>query len=178
MLDSAEIDSRYLKELDDLIGVQTSIPGKDKAPLLATVKKRKLDCKGEPIGTYNPSPILNSRIYELDFPEGRVEKYSVNVILENMTDQADSNDRDTSLYDEVISARKDEGVVVEKGEKAFTVIDGLKKPIITTKGWDIQIKWKDGSVSWHPLSLIKSSNPIELEEYAVSNKLSKEPAFK
>ena len=58
------------------------------------------------------------------------------------------------------------------------MVDGIRKPIITTKGWNIQIKWKDGSVSWHPLSIVKSSNSIKLAEYAVSNKFSDEPAFK
>ena len=33
-------------------------------------------------------------------------------------------------------------------------------------------------MSWHPLSAVKSSNQIDLAEYAVSNKLSNEPAFK
>ena len=35
------IDDRYLADLDNLIGVQVSLPGKDGIPLLATVKKRK-----------------------------------------------------------------------------------------------------------------------------------------
>ena len=58
------------------------------------------------------------------------------------------------------------------------MVGGIMKPIITTKGWNIQIKWKDGSVSWYPMSIVKSSNPIEFVEYDVSNKLSDEPAFR
>ena len=58
------------------------------------------------------------------------------------------------------------------------MINETMKPIITTKGWNIQIKWKNGSVSWHPMFVVKSSNPIEIAEYAMSNKLSDEPAFK
>ena len=46
------------------------------------------------------------------------------------------------------------------------------------KGWNIQIKWKDCTVSWHPMFIVKSSNPIELGEYAVSNELSDKPAFR
>ena len=93
-------------------------------------------------------------------------------MLENMIDRVKSNDWDASLFDEIISARKEEKIAVEKGERAFTMVDGIRKPIITTKGWNIQIKWKDGSVSWHPMSTVKSSNPIKLAEYSVSNKLS------
>ena len=122
--------------------------------------------------------MLDSRIYELEFPDGRVEEYAVNVILENMVDQVKSNDWDVSLFDEIVCATKDEKTVIKKGEGAFTMVDGIKTPIITNKGWNIQIKWKDGSVSWHPMSIVKSSNPIELAEYAVNNKLSDEPTFR
>ena len=78
----------------------------------------------------------------------------------------------------LVSATKDEKVVIKKGEGAYTMVDGSIKPIITTKGWNIQIKYKDGSVSWHPMSIVKYSNPIEVTEYTLSNELSIEPAFK
>ena len=177
-LGTKEIDSRYLDELDKLIGAQISLPSKDGTPLLAIVKKRKLNHRGDPVGFSHSNPMLDSRIYELEFPDGRVEEYSVNIILENMVDQVESNEWDSSFFDEVITVRKDEEIALKRGERAFTEINGFRRPIITTKGWSVQVKWKDGSVSWHPLSLIKSSNPIELAEYAVSNKLSEEPAFK
>ena len=95
-----------------------------------------------------------------------------------MVNQVKSNSWDASLFDEIISARKDEKLAVEKGEKTFTTVDRIMQPINTTKGWNIQIKWKDGLVSWHPMSIVKSSNPIELAENAVSNKLSDEPALR
>ena len=109
-LDANEIDTRYLCELDNLIGAQVTLPNKDRLPLLAIVKKIKLNFKGEPVGSSNLSPILDSRIYELEFPDGRIEEYSVNVILENMIDQVKSN----TLFDEIISVRKDEKIAVEK----------------------------------------------------------------
>ena len=177
-LDVRKINTRYQNELVNLIGSQVPLPDKDRLPLLAIVKKRKLNFKGEPVASSDPSPMLDSRIYELKFPDGRVEEYAVNIILENMVGQVKSNDWDASLFDEIVSATKDEKIVIKKGEGAFTMVDGVKTPVITTKGWNIQIKWKDGSVLWHPLSIVKSSNPIELAEYAVSNKLSDEPAFR
>ena len=50
-LDANEIDTRYLSELDNLIGAQVSLPMKDWLPLLAIVKRRKLNYKGEPVGS-------------------------------------------------------------------------------------------------------------------------------
>jgi hypothetical protein len=48
---------------------------------------------------------------------------------------------------------------------------------MTTKGWELCILWKDGSTSCEALRNIKESNPIQLAEYAVANKIAQEPAF-
>ena len=47
----------------------------------------------------------------------------------------------------------------------------------TTKGWQLLVQWKDRSTSWTPLKDLKESNPVEVAEYAVANKIPKEPAF-
>ncbi len=54
---------------------------------------------------------------------------------------------------------------------------GKRHPRITTQGWDLQVEWRDGSTTWVPLSELKESNPIEVAEYTVANKIAKEPAF-
>ena len=54
---------------------------------------------------------------------------------------------------------------------------GSKKRKITTKGWWLLVKWKDGSSSWTSLREAKEANPIEVAEYAVSAGISDEPAF-
>ena len=61
-LDAREINTRHLNELDNLIGAQVIIPDKDGLPLLAIVKKRKLNVKGGSVGSFDPSPILDSII--------------------------------------------------------------------------------------------------------------------
>jgi hypothetical protein len=47
----------------------------------------------------------------------------------------------------------------------------------TTKGWKLQVCWKDGTTSWEPLRYLKSSNPIEVSKYAIACGLDSEPAF-
>ena len=133
-LNVRKIDTRYQNELDNLIGAQVSLPDKDGLPSLAIVRKTKLNFKGEPVGSFDPSLMLDSRIYELEFPDGRIEECTVNLILENMIDQVKSNDWDASLFDEIVSATKDEKTVIKKTDGAFTMMDGIKTPIITTKG--------------------------------------------
>ena len=39
------------------------------------------------------------------------------------------------------------------------------------------VQWKDGSVSWEKLKDLKESNPVEVAENAVANRIVEEPAF-
>ena len=47
----------------------------------------------------------------------------------------------------------------------------------TIKGWQLLVQWKDGSTSWTLLKDLKESNPIEVAEYVVTNKIANEPVF-
>jgi len=63
-------------------------------------------------------------------------------------------------------------------EQGFTIsYNGNKHPIQTTKGWDMCVKWCDGTTSWIPLKDIKHANPLKLADYAMANKIHDEPAF-
>ena len=54
-------------------------------------------------------------------------------------------------------------MAILKGEKACTNVNRIQSPVITTKGWDVQVKWIDQRTDCVPLHLIKESNPIEVE---------------
>ena len=68
--------------------------------------------------------------------------------------------------------------MINNDEDTFATIGGRRIPIITTKVWYIQVRWKDGSSDWVPMSLFKQSNPIEIAEYVHANNLQNEPAFR
>ena len=51
------------------------------------VKRRKRDADGELRGLANNNPILDTRTYEVEFPDGQVTEYAANVIAENMWSQ-------------------------------------------------------------------------------------------
>ena len=174
---TTEIDDAYMEALDEYIGVEVVIPGRDAQPVLAKVRKRKRDPDGLPSGTPNPNPILDTRVYELEFPDGRLEEYAVNIIAENLLNQADNDGWDTGLLEEIVDMRKDDDVAVPMNKGHITTSSGQERAVITTKGWDVQVRWKDQSTGWISLTDIKQSNPIEVAEFAVAAGLSKEPAF-
>ena len=55
-----------------------------------TVKARSLGEDGRTIGTYyDEHHILNSVVYDVEFPDGEIHEYSTNVIAENLLSQVD-----------------------------------------------------------------------------------------
>ena len=57
----------------------------------AKVKGRSIDDNGEQIGTYDPNPLLNSIVYDVEFPDGQIQEYSANIIAQNMYSQVDAS---------------------------------------------------------------------------------------
>ena len=51
---------------------------------------RSKDDDGNIIGKYYRNPILNTMVYDVDFPDGSIRKYGENVISNNMYSQVDS----------------------------------------------------------------------------------------
>ena len=78
----------------------------------------------------------------------------------------------------IISHRCNEEIAIMPGDNAETIVNRISKPVITTKGWDMQIRWKDQSTSWIALSNIKESFPVQAAEYAVANNIAHMPAFR
>jgi len=142
----------------------------------ARVISRKRDADGLPIGLRNPNPILDSREYVVEFPDGSTDAVTANIIAENMYSQIDSEGRSYAILDEITDHRtnghalcKDDGFVIDRS--------GRRRHRITTQGWELQVTWRDGSTSWVSLKDLKESNPVEVAEYAVANKVAEEPAF-
>ena len=167
------VDEAYIEALDEYIGSQIVIPNKEAVPVLAVVKKRKRDALGQPIGTKNENLILDSRIYELEFLDGRIKEYAVNVLAENLFNMADEDGWDTCLLAEVIDFCKDNDIAVKAQDGFREMSNGEKVPVVTTKGWDVKVRWTDKSTDWVPLTEIKESNPIEVAEAAIAVNVSK-----
>lgn len=60
-----------------------------------------------------------------------------------MMTQIDQEGWDTRLLKEIVSFRKYKSIALSPGENNHTTVNRFKRPIITTKGWDIQVQWTD-----------------------------------
>jgi hypothetical protein len=68
-----------------------------------------------------------------------------------------------------LAVRTDHGFVVTR--------NGNRVPNKITAGWELMVTWKDGSSNWIKLKDIKDSYPVQVAEYAVTNKIAHKPAF-
>ena len=175
-LDEMEHDSPYAEEGDRYIGMKVPLPHPKGEMQQATVKRRKKNDDGTLRGTSNDNPILDTRVYEVEFEDGSYNEYSANVLAENLYNHVDDDGNSHSLLSAIVDHEVDHTIAVSK-EDSLHESNNLRRRRITTKGWRIKVEWKDGSASWIPLKIVKESNPIELAEYAVSRNIHKEAAF-
>ena len=171
-----EIDQDYTPvHADEYLSVEVMLPygGQLKR---AKVKNRKRDEDGKPVGLRNQNPILDSREYEVEFPDGSVDFVTANIIAENLYSQVDAEGNSVMYMKEILDHKKD-GTALSKDDGYFTTNAGKRVPKRSTKGWKFLVSWKDESSTWVTLKDLKESNPVQVAEYVVANKLSEEPAF-
>ena len=170
-----EADDYDEETLDKLLSAEVLVPKGD-GFMMGTVVSRKRDADGNPIGKANSNPILDTRVYEVQFPDGHLEEYSANVIAESMYSQVDDEGNQFLLLQEIVDHRKD-SQALSKDDMYVQGTNGNRHLKKTTKGWKLCVAWKDGSTSWEPLKNLKESHPVQVAEYAVNNQLVEEPAF-
>ena len=143
--------------------------------LRAKVTARQHDHNITSMGKVHSNPILDTCIYEVEFPDGLTDAFGANVIAEYMYLQIDEG-YSFQLLKEIIdhntdrnAVSKDDGYVEEPGGNGI--------PRRTMKGWKLLVQWRDGTTNWIPLKDLKESNPVETAEYAVANKIADKPAF-
>ena len=98
------------------------------------------------------------------------------LIAENLFAQVDEEGNRSVLFDEIVDVRTD-GTQVLKQDAFVTTSRGTQRRVTTTKGWEVNIKWKDGSTTWNKLKDMKYSHPVQMAEYAMKNRISEEPDF-
>ena len=175
--DVAEADDTFDPDsFDHYLNMELTIDRGGEHPMFARVTKRMKDHNGKPIGTAHQNPILDTRMYEVEYADGYKQALSANVIAENMFASVDEEGHRHLLLDSILDVRKTKEAV--KKEDAFIKSrNGVQRRRETTKGWEVLICWKDGSTTWSKLKDVKDSYPVQLAEFAVQQGIHDEPAF-
>ena len=103
------------------------------------VQRRKVDDDGNPVGVRNSNPTLDTRVYEVEFPDKSVETLSVDLLADAMYSQVDNEGRSNAILDEITDHRKD-GSAVSMNDG---VVPWIRHPRRTTEGWQLLVVWRD-----------------------------------
>ncbi len=130
---------------------------------------------GNFIGRKHSNPMLDSRIYVVEFADGAQHDSSFNTLAEHLYAQVDEEGNLTQLFKGIVGHHKNSKAV--KKADQFRTVNGKRVKKKTTSSWDIEIEWMDNTTSWLPLKEVKATDSVELAEYAVKNQIDTEPAF-
>ena len=73
--------------------------------------KRSVDSDVKVIGNYNELPILNTMLYDVQFPDGSINPYSANLISKNILMQADSDGLHHQLLEVILDNSNDKRAI-------------------------------------------------------------------
>ena len=174
-----EADEEFTPDTYDdwYLNMELAVPrGDNPNPQYAKVTRRLRDADGIPIGTANKNPILDSRMYEVEYQDGTKASLAANYIAENLFAQVDQEGNRHVLLDELIDYKVN-GCEVKLQDAFITTGTGTRRRRETTIGWELLAQCKDGSTNWVSLKDLKEAYPVQTAEYAVTAKIAMEPAF-
>ena len=154
-LDKDDGTQDHLPDADDLVvtpDMQDNYVGAEVNLLFSgtmwsgPVKRRSRDAKGELFGTIKSNPILDTRLYEVDFPDRDVTEFTTNVIAENMFSQRDDAGNQYRLMSGIVD-HKFNNKAVSKSD-LYGIIRSQQLPRNTTVVWKLCVECRDGSTSW------------------------------
>jgi hypothetical protein len=159
---------------DQYVGAHVKVPIGDEIHT-GKVVGHNCELDGTLRGRANANSILDTRTYEIEFPGGRSDEYTANIIAENMYAKCDAEGMQYNLVEGLIDHKID---VHDVDHADMYIKHGSNTKVRkTTKGWQLCVEWKDGTIGWERLADLKESNPVEVAKYAVANNLLDGPAF-
>jgi len=111
-----EADDLPPEFLDEYIAAHVLLPKGDSF-VKGQVVARKRDAHGNARGNANSNPILDSRVYEVQFSDGHTEEYAANVIAEAIYAQVDDEGHEHLILDEIIDFRKNAAIAISDDER-------------------------------------------------------------
>ena len=96
-----------------LIHSEVVLPHRDKLRN-TKILRRSLDPTGRSVGTYHKNTILNTLVYDVEFPDREVKEYSANVIAKKLLSQVDDEGFTLTVFDSILEHTKDDCAMKRK----------------------------------------------------------------
>ena len=107
---------------DTLIQAKLFLPHGEEF-LADKVNRLTLDENGKVMGKHSDNPILNTLMYEVELPDGKICPYTANVVADNIYAQVDSEGIRTNINDAIINHFTN-GHAVSKNDQYFITKHG------------------------------------------------------
>ena len=132
-----EADTEFTPEIfdDTYLNMELALDRGGEHPEYAKVTKRMRDKDGLPIGTASDNPILDSRMYEVEYLDGYKTSMAANIIAENLYAQVDDHGNRQVMFDAIVDHRVD-GSEVKQQDAFIRNKSGTERRRETTKGWE------------------------------------------
>lgn len=124
---------------DRLIDAEVAIHHDKNETVVGKVKHRTVDHNGNTARCYNDNLHLNTMVYDVEFPYGKVKEYSANIIAENILTQVDEEGFSTTMLCAIIDHVKDENMAINKCDEYVVNNRGVRHPQKTTQGWKLTV---------------------------------------
>ena len=72
---------------------------------------------------------------------------------------------------------KNNDKAINRAEQKFVDSRGKQQYKRSTKGWEVCVRWKNGSTTLEKLSDFKECYPVQTDKYTATNDIDTEPAF-
>ena len=83
----------------------------------------------------------------MKFEDGDVTELNANAIAESMYAMCDENGDHILLFYAIVDHKKNEKEMT-RAEQKFVDSRGKKQYKRSTKGWEVCVRWKNGSTTW------------------------------
>jgi hypothetical protein len=117
------------------LGAKLSINRGD-GEIWGRVVKRARGNDGELIGRSHNNPLMDSREYWIEFPDGDEGKYAANVVAENLYSQVDFEGRQYAVLKEIVDHRSN-ATAISKDDGFVISLGGNRTAKKTTRRWEL-----------------------------------------
>ena len=122
---------------DTFINAEVLLPqGEDSATYM--VLGRHITIYGEVIGHFDPNPVFNSIIYNVEFSDGAVKQYGANLIVQSIYSIVDKDGCSQLVLDFIMDHATDDRTVT-KADKYIMTGKGRRRIRKITTGWKLLI---------------------------------------
>ena len=88
----------------------------------------------------------------------------------------DENGNNILLFYATVDHRNNDNAMT-RSERKFVDSKWKQQYKRSTKGWEVFVRWNNGSTTWEKLCDFKEFYPVHTAKYAVTNDIDTEPAF-